>query len=577
MDKAQIAEILEEIGFLLELKGENPFKTRAYENGARIIKGLTKDINQVVSSGEIRNIKGIGTALADKITELVQTGRLQYYEKLKLEFPDSLLEMAKVPGLGPKKIRKLYDEQNIKTIADLEQACKNDKIAGLEGFGHKTQEKILEGIEFIKKHSSRHLFHHAFKVANQLLADVKKCPGVIRAEVTGSLRRCKETVKDIDIVASAEAENRTGIMDFFTSYPGLKTINAKGETKSSIITAEGMQADLRIVSDDEFPYTLHHFTGSKEHNTAMRGLAKKLGIKMSEWGLFKENGERIDCKDEKEIFAFFKMDYIPPELREDLGEIEAAHKKTMPVLIEKSDIKGILHTHTTYSDGANTLREMAEACKNMGMEYLGISDHSQIVVYANGLSVDRLKNQAEEIRDLNEELEDFHIFHGTECDIMVDGSLDFPDEVLANLDFVVISVHQKLSMTQKEATDRIIKAMQNPYVTILGHPTGRVLLEREGYPLDYDAIFAAAVENNVVIEINASPYRFDLDWRYIRQAKERGVKLSINPDAHNIAGLADTFWGVGIARKGWLTNKDVLNTMTRQGIADFFMRKRQRN
>ncbi|MFQ5631771.1 MAG: helix-hairpin-helix domain-containing protein, partial [bacterium] len=377
MDKAQIAEILEEIGFLLELKGENPFKTRAYENGARIVKGLTKDIRLIVETGEIREIKGIGSALADKITALVQTGRLEYYEKLTKEFPAGLLEMAKVPGIGPRKIRKLYDEENIKSIADLERACKENRIAGIEGFGIKTQAKILEGIAFIKKHSSRHLYHRAHTVASELLETIKNYTDVIRAEVTGSLRRCKETVKDIDIVVSAEAKDRAAIMDYFTSYPGLQTVNAKGETKSSIITAQGMQADLRIVSDDEFPYILHHFTGSKEHNTAMRGFAKKLGLKMSEYGLFKEDGERIDCRNETEIFNVFGMDYVPPELREDLGEIEAARDHTLPNLIDKTSIKGILHTHTTYSDGANTLREMAEACRNMGMQYLGISDHSK--------------------------------------------------------------------------------------------------------------------------------------------------------------------------------------------------------
>ena len=570
MEKSQIANILEEIGYLLELKGENPFKTRAYENGARVVKGLSQDLADLVASGEISKIKGIGSALADKITELVQTGRLEYYEKLKRAFPDGLLEMAKVPGMGPKKIRKLYEEEGITSIDALEKACQENRIAGIEGFGSKTQTKILEGIAFIRQHSNRHLYHQAYHVAEKLLDTIRSCSGVIRAEVTGSLRRCKETVKDIDIVASAASEDREGIMTFFTTQTAPKSIISKGETKSSIITGGGMQADLRIVADDEFPYILHHFTGSKEHNTAMRGLAKKRGLKMSEYGLFRENGERIDCADETDIFSVFDMAFVPPELREDLGEIEAAQSDKLPHLICPDDLRGILHAHTTYSDGANTLREMAEACRTMGMQYLGISDHSKIVVYANGLSADRLKKQGDEIRALNDEYSDFRIFHGTECDIMLDGTLDFSDDVLAELDFVVISVHQKLAMSQKEATDRIVNAMQNPHVTILGHPTGRILLEREGYPLDYDKIFAAAGENNVVIEINASPYRFDLDWRYLRQAKEYGVKLSINPDAHSTDGLADIYWGVGIARKGWLQAADVLNTMDVGDIANFF-------
>lgn len=577
MDKKQVAEILEEIGFLLQLKGENPFKTRAYENGARIIGSLGKEITAVVESGEIRSIKGIGTALADKITELVRTGRLAYYENLKQQFPESLLELQKVPGLGPKKIKKLFEEQQIKSIADLEKACRENKISGLEGFGTKTQERILEGIAFIQKHRLQHLYHRAHAAALALLETIRSQPGVIRAEVTGSLRRCKETVKDIDIIASAEMRHRAAIMDFFSRLPGIKSIIARGETKCSVITAGNMQADLRLVEDDEFPFILHHFTGSKAHNTAMRALAKSKGLKMSEYGLFREDGSRIECRDEADIFAVFGMDYIPPELREDMGEIEAARQKSLPALIRRTDIKGILHTHTTYSDGKNTLEEMAEGCRQLGMQYLGIADHSQSVFYAHGLSVDRLRQQADEIAALNARNENFRIFHGTECDIMIDGSLDYPDTVLESLDYVVISVHQKLAMNRDEATRRLIRAMRNPAVTILGHPTGRLLLEREGYPLDYEALFETAVQHNVVIEINASPHRFDLDWRHARHAAEQGVMLSINPDAHTVEGLADTFWGVGIARKGWLTRTSILNAMSVDEIAQYFSRKRTGN
>lgn len=574
MDKQEVIRILEEIAFLLELKGENPFKTRAYENGARIIKGLTRDLAQVVESGEIRQIKGIGSALADKITELVQTGRLGYYEKLRAEFPASLLEMARIPGLGPKKIRRLYTEQGIKSVAELEQACRENRIAGLEGFGTRTQDKILEGIAFLQKHQDRHLYHHAYRAAMTLLEAVRQHPGVQMAEIAGSLRRCKETVKDIDIVAAVSDEQRSGLMQHFTSLPGIQNVIAKGDTKSSILIAPGIQADLRAVTEEEFPYALHHFTGSKEHNTALRGLAKKAGMKISEYGIFAENNERIACKNEEAIFAALGMAYIPPELREDMGEIEAAQEHQLPKLITRQALKGILHAHTTYSDGANTLEEMAEACRAMGMQYLGVSDHSQSVVYARGLSIDALRRQADEIRALNTRYTDFRIFHGTECDILAGGHLDYPDEVLAELDFVIVSVHQKLNMTEKEATERIIRALQNPHVSILGHPTGRLLLERQGYPLNYDALFEAAAANDVVIEINASPHRFDLDWRFVRQAKEHGVLLSINPDAHSIDGLRDVYWGVGIARKGWLTAKDVLNTRNKDEIAAFFRGKK---
>ena len=576
MKKEDVAAILEEIGVLLELKGENPFKTRAYHNAARLIKSLSADLVDLVQSGEIRNIKGIGSALADKITELVTTGRLEYYENLRAEFPDSLLELLRIPGLGPKKIKKLYEELGIQSIKDLELACRKHQLAALEGFGARTEQKILEGIQFIKQHSDRHLYHVALAAGERLFQHVAGHPAVIRAQLAGSLRRCKETVKDIDIVASAEEKDRDAIMEHFTQQPGVQAVVAKGSTKSSIITEEGIQADLRIVSDKQFPYALHHFTGSREHNTAMRSHARKLGIKMNEYGLFREDESLIPCSNEEEIFAALGMDYIPPELREDMGEIEAALEHRLPKLVEKSDIRGIIHAHTTESDGANTLEEMVEACRKMGMQYLGISDHSQSVYYANGLSVERLREQRRRIDELNQKYPDFRIFHGTECDILSDGSLDYPDEVLAELDFVIISVHQKLNMSEQEATERIIKAMAHPLVTILGHPTGRLLLSREGYPLNYAELFAAAKEYNVIIEINANPHRFDLDWRYVREARDQGIMLSINPDAHSVAGLSDTFLGVGIARKGWLTAADVLNTHSAEEVEKIFAKKKGR-
>lgn len=575
MDKKEVANILEEIGTLLEIKGESPFKSRAYQNGARIVKGLSDDLANLVESGEIRKIKGIGEALADKISELVRTGRLEYYEKLRSSFPDSLMELMRIPGVGPKKVKKLYEEEKITSIAELEQACHDDRIAGLEGFGRKTQEKILEGIAFVKKHSGRNLFHVAFRAGNSLLDFVKNLDGVQRAELAGSLRRCKETVKDIDIIASAAEKDRAAIMEAFVNQEDVTTIVAQGSTKSAIVLKNGIQADLRLVSDKGFPYALHHFTGSKEHNTAMRGMAKKRGIKMSEYGLFRENGDQIPCKDEQEIFAVFDMAYVAPELRENMGEIEAAQQNELPELIEKQAIKGILHCHTTYSDGANTIKEMAGRCRKMGMQYLGISDHSRTAIYANGLSIERLRQQGDEIRRLNEDLSkhNFRIFHGIECDILGDGALDYPDDVLRELDFVVISVHSRLNMSKDEATKRVVTAMQNSYVTILGHPTGRLLLDRDGYELDLDKVFATALEHDVVIEINANPHRFDLDWRYLRQAKDQGITFSINPDAHSVDGLEDTFWGIGIARKGWLTAADVLNTKSLAGIEAHFGEK----
>ncbi|MCA9730592.1 MAG: DNA polymerase/3'-5' exonuclease PolX [Deferribacteres bacterium] len=573
MEKKDVIAVLEHIAILLELKGENPFKSRAYTNGARILKAREESIGELVDTGKLGEIKGIGKALADKITTLITNGSLPYYENLKAEFPATLFGLLRIPGMGSKKIKILYDQMGIASLIDLETACRENRIAGLTGFGEKTQEKILQGIDFIKQHEGQHLYFSALAVAGKMITALKQHPKIIRVEMAGSLRRAKEVVKDVDIVASVDDSSRQEVMDFFVSQGDVESIVAHGITKSSIIVSNGLQVDLRLVSNTVFPFALHHFTGSKEHNTAMRREAKKHGYKMNEYGLFTEADRSLVCQDEKEIFAALGMGYIPPELREDRGEIEAALENTLPVLIEKNDLCGILHNHTTWSDGSNSLEEMANACRAMGMSYLGIADHSQAAQYANGLTPARLQQQAQAIAELNKNFTDFRIFHGTECDILSDGSLDFPDEVLAQLDYVVVSVHSKLEMSETEATERIIKAMQNPFVKILAHPTGRILLGRKGYPLNYKEIFAAAVENNVVIEINANPYRYDLDWRYIRQAKEAGVLLSINPDAHKISGLADMLSAVGIARKGWLTKDDVLNTKSLDEITAFFAAK----
>ena len=574
MDKKQVSTILEEIGTLLELKGENFFKSRAYERGGRTILSLSEDISDLVESGEVRKIEGIGSALADKITELVTTGKLEYYEKLKASIPPGLVEMTAIPGFGPKKIKKVYDALDIKTITELEKACKEDGLKELEGFGKTTQRNILQGIEFLRKHKERHLFHHALMAAQPLLEAVRNHPKVMRAELAGSLRRKKETIKDIDIVASARDKDVEEIMHFFSTQPGVKKVTGKGPTKCSVVLEKGINADLRILPDDKFAFILHHFTGSAEHNTAMRSLAKKMGMKVSEYGLFKNEDELIPCKDERGIFAALGLSYIPPELREDNGEIEAAAENNIPAMVELADIKGILHCHSTWSDGANTLEEMALATQEMGYQYFGICDHSEIVVYARGMTPEQVKEQHAEIDELNKKFTDFKILKGTECDIINDGSLDYPDEVLATFDFVVASVHTNLHMSGDDAMNRIIKGMQNPYVDILGHPTGRLLSGRDGLPLDMYKIIDAAAEYNVVIELNASPHRFDIDWRYCKYAKEKGVLISINPDAHSIDGINDMEYGIGIAQKGWLERKNIFNALSLAAVETFFKRKR---
>lgn len=573
MDKKQVIEILEEIGTLLELKGENPFKTRAYENAARALRGVSEDLNELVASNRLRGIKGIGEAISEKITTLVTTGTLKYYEELRRSFPPGIMELLRIPGLGPKKAKKLLDVLGVASIDDLEKACKENRVAKLEGFSAKSQQNLLDGIQQIRQFASRHLYHHAEQAARPLFEAVKKHAKVIRAELAGSLRRHKETIKDIDIVASCKEADRAAIMDFFTKLPTVQNIIAKGDTKSSVLLENGIAADLRLTTDKDFPYLLHHLTGSAEHNIALRGHGQKLGIKVSEWGLFK--GEKlIRCKDETEIFAALGMSYVPPELREDTGELDAALKDKIPRLIENEDLKGVLHCHSTYSDGANSIREMAEECRRLGFEYFGICDHSMSVYYAKGLSPERVKQQHKEIDKLNAELKGFHIFKGTECDILPDGKLDYPDNVLASFDFVVASIHSSMNMTEEQATKRLIKAMEHPAVKIIGHPTGRLLLGREGYPINHRKVIEAAAELGVSIEINASPHRFDLDWRYCKYAAEKGVQISINPDAHEIAGIADIFYGVGIARKGWLRKNEVLNTKSTKEIAKWFRETR---
>ena len=557
MTRQEVSEILDEIATLLELKGENPFKSRAYSNASRTIAALDMDLGEAVRSGALKEVKGIGVALFEKITELVTTGKLGYYEELKASVPEGLIEMIRIPGLGPKRARAIFEHLGVSTLGELEYACNENRLMKLEGFGPKMQEKILQGIQYVRKQKG--LFHYPIAADEaELLYNVLKAHKLVqRIAVAGSLRRKKEVVKDIDLLVSAE---RSGpVMEVFTTLPEVEEVIAKGETKSSVRLKSGINADLRVVSDAEFPYALHHFTGSKEHNVAMRGRAQRLGFKMNEYGLFK--GEKlIACKNEEDIFSKLGLGYIPPELREDMGEIVAAETKKLPNLIEEADIKGIFHNHTVYSDGNATLEEMIEAAQAAGYEYIGISDHSRTAHYANGLEIDRVHKQQKEIDALQKSYKDITIFKGIECDILPDGSLDYPDEVLASFDFVIVSIHSKFAMTEAEMTKRILKAIKNPYVTILGHPTGRLLLTREAYPVDMRKIIQAAGDCGVVMELNANPMRLDLDWRLCPLAVETGVPVSINPDAHSVEGIKDVPYGVGIARKGWLTRDAVFNT-----------------
>ena len=566
MKTKSIPDLLEEIGMLLEIKGENHFKTNAYYRASNTLSTVG-NLDEMIREKRLKEIKGIGDTLSQKIEEYYTTGRMAYYEDLMKDVPVSLLEMMQVPNLGPRKIKTLHDELGITNLGELEYACKENRLITLLGFGEKTQENILKGIEFLKRYKGQYLFGDIYPVAEGIADRLREAVPHYRVEVCGSIRRRKEVVKDIDIlVAGADYER---VVSAFVSAPEVEEVMLKGDTKTSCRLKSGIEADLRVVDEVSFPYALVYFTGSKEHNVRLRGIAKKKGWKLNEYGLF-EGESLIPCRDEEEIFRALGLSFIPPELREDTGEIEAAAQGTIPTLVSMADIKGTFHIHTDMSDGLEDLEAMVEGARRMGFSYVGIADHSKTAAYARGLKTDDLRRQWDKIDRLKERLTDIYIFKGTECDILPDGALDYEDEILKGFDFVVASVHSGFTMGQEEMEGRIIRAMENPYMTMLGHPTGRLLLSRDGYLVDMRNIIDSAARNHVIIELNASRYRLDIDWRYLKYAREKGVMISINPDAHSVAGLAEVAYGVGIARKGWLTRKDILNTKDVNDIKDTF-------
>src|ERR1700694_2946098 len=583
MDKNSVANVLEDVANLLELKeGSNPFEVRAYENAARAVSALDGDIEQLTREGKLKGVPGLGSTIVKRIEELVNSGQMALYNELVATTPQVKLEMRRIPGVGPKKSNEMYNQLHINSIEELEQACKEDKVAALPGFGKKTQDKILQGLAFLAQHSGRFLYPVAEEEAERIREVLAAIPEIVRLQVAGSLRRRRETIGDVDIVASVADDlgdtTRHKIMEIFTSQPTVEAITGKGETKSSVVLKSGINMDLRVVNDSQFPYTLHHFTGSKEHHIPLRRRALSMNMTINDYGLFRgkePNLELIPCKDETDIYAALGMAYIEPELREDTGEIEAAIEGTLPTLVRMEDLQGILHVHSTWSDGQNTIREMAEACIARGYRYLGMTDHSKAAAYAGGLTEDQLRLQHEEIDRLNVEYSGrLLILKGTECDILKDGSLDYADDVLANLDFVVASIHSNFNLSAEEQTQRMLRAIANPYVNIIGHPTGRILLGRAGYTLDMEAVIAAAAERGVCIEINAHPSRLDLDWRLVHRARDKGMKIPIDPDAHALEGLDDMRYGIGIARKGWLSASDVLNTMEAPALLAFFKQQR---
>lgn len=570
MTREDVAEILEEIALLLELKGENVFKTRAYNNGAEVIRSADEDVLQLAREDKLGELKGFGKALQEKVSELVQTGKMTYYENLRGEFPEGLFELFELSGLGPKKIKALYDKLGVDSIEMLKQECESGKVAELSGFGAKTVEKILAAIEFKEKYASHFRLGSVAVMAETLLGYVRDHPATLQCTHAGSYRRSKEILHDIDILVATDKPAE--LTKYFSELDEVESVIACGDTKASIRLDNGLQCDLRAVSNAAYPFALQYFSGSKEHNVEMRKRAKTKGWSLNEYDFQGEDSsiELPEVNEESDIYRALRLDFIPPELRENRGEFEAAEQGEIPKLIELENLRGTFHNHTTASDGQNSLQEMADAAVELGLEYLGIADHSKASFQANGLYADRLMRQVEEIAKLNKQWDGkFRILAGSEVDILKDGSLDFPDDILKKLDYCVVSVHNAFTLSEKEMTARIIRAMENEHVTMLGHPTGRLLLKREPYQINIDKIIDCAAETGTIIELNCNPMRLDMDWRHWKKAKEKGVKCSINPDAHRTEQLQFLSYGVRLARKGWLTKDDVINTRSLAEIESF--------
>jgi DNA polymerase (family 10) len=536
-----------------------------------------EDIIALAKEGKLGEVKGFGKALQEKVAELVQTGKMTYYENLRAEFPEGLFELFDLSGLGPKKIKALYEKLGVDSIASLKEVCASGKVAELSGFGAKTVEKILEAIELKEKFASHFRLGSVAVMAETLLDSIREHPATLRCTHAGSYRRSKEILHDIDILVATDKPAE--LTEYFSTLPEVSSVIVCGDTKASIRLDDGLQCDLRAVSNEAYPFALQYFSGSKEHNVELRKRAKQKGWSLNEYDFQGDDATVAlpEVNDEADIYRALGLDFIPPELRENRGEIEAAERGEIPRLIELENLRGTFHNHTTASDGRNSLEEMAEAAIDLGLEYLGIADHSKSSFQANGLYADRLLRQVAEIRKLNKNNDwdgKFKILAGSEVDILKDGSLDFPDEILKQLDYCVASVHNAFTLPEDEMTARIIRAMENEYVTMLGHVTGRLLLKRNPYAVNVEKIIDCAAETGTVIELNCNPMRLDMDWRYWKKAKDKGVKCSINPDAHRTEQLQYLSYGVRLARKGWLTKDDVINTKNLSEIEEWLGIKR---
>lgn len=570
MKNREIAVVFEHIADILELKGENVFRINAYRKASHILQDMTEDIEEIDKQGRLKGISGIGSGMIEKIEEFLKTGKVERYEELKKEVPNGLVDLLSVPGLGPKGVCKLNRELGIENIDDLKKAINDGRLRKLDGFGEKKEENIARGIEIFESSKGRISLGLAFPIVENILEYLFLLKEIKKAVPAGSLRRMKETIGDIDILVTGESGHK--IIEHFKKYPAVKEILASGESKGSIRVEDGVQVDLRFVPEESFGSALQYFTGSKSHNIKLREMAKKVGLKVNEYGVFRGE-KRLGGKNEEEVYELLGLPLIPPEMREDHGEIELAIKKQLPNLIENKSIRGDLHVHSRYSDGSNSLREIAGAGKKMGYQYIAITDHSQSLHVGRGLTVERLERQIEEIDAVNKEIEGITLLKGSEVDIKNDGSLDFPDSLLEKLDIVVISVHTGFKQEQDRLTGRVLDAMDNPHVKILSHPTGRLIGERDAYNIDMEKVIRRAREKNVALEINAYYTRLDLSDVHSRRAKEAGVKLAIGTDAHNIGQLWMMKFGVGVARRGWLEDSDVLNTFSLKNLRRYFNAK----
>lgn len=580
----EIADRLREIYKLMQLAGENRFRAIAFDRAAQTIESLDEDINEYIENDTLTDIKGIGNSIADDIKSYAETGTIGVLESLREQVPPGIIKWLDISGLGPKNIAKIHKELEITSLEELKEACRDGRVAELEGLGAKSAEKIVKSIQWMEQFDERCRLDEATEIAEPIYNFLKELKGVREIGIAGSLRRSKETIGDVDILIGTEKEYISDLFDAFVEHELVVEVLGRGETKSSIRTEEGRQVDLRIVKPGEFPAALMYFTGSKEHNVVLRQRARKRGLSLNEYGLFEldENGDTdfdkpVPYSSESDIYARLDLHFVPPELREDRGEIEFFEKNEQMDLVEMDDIRGVIHAHSTWSDGKFSIKEMADTCIERGYEYLGITDHSRTAAYAGGLSVTEIKKQWREIDQLNklyrDEGIDFHIFKGIESDILNDGGLDYEDELLAGFDFVIASVHNGLDMTREKMMNRFRKAIKNPHTTIIGHPTGRLLLKREESDLDMNELIELAAEHNTAIEINANPWRLDLDWRHGNKAREVGLISSINPDAHSKKGIDHTSYGVQIARKAKFEPARILNSWSAAEVREWFNKR----